>query len=774
MEAIEPGKPLSFLDAHIQCGNSLLGATPSLLKQGIPDSAFEPIEGDDKKICSEYKKKNKVQRAGQLSLFTEDLQPWDRLGDLATSIMQMENMRDDTVEEIHRKQDYYAQFVASSDYLNGRLWADAWCAAFVWKKTQDFAYPITEEIFRKIEQNPYNISSWMKDEIQRLAQQYQFFHWHLAFPDVFRIPAIDEIPENEQTGWVGGFDVVLGNPPWEYTETKDLEWFATRSAEIANAVGAERKRKIEALVTTNSTLYNNFLEARRQENGWSHFIRNSNHYPLCGRGRINTYAIFAETKRLLLGPRGRVGCIVQSGIATDDTTKFFFRDLVESHSLVSLFTFENEAKLFPGIDHRVRFSLLTIAGALEKVTEADFVFGIYRTDDLTLEERHFALSNEDIALLNPNTRTCPIFRSKRDAELTIAIYRRVPVLSPKTSLKENLWELVFDQIRFNMTSDSHLFHSREQLEQDGWSLQGNTFWRNSEAYLPLYEGKMIWHFDHRFGTYKGQTQAQANQSKLPELDEIQHSSPSLLPIPHYWLHESLLPTLVRDKRSALLVFRDITNSVVFRTAIFSMIPVMPCGDTLHTILFKFEYNRELMYFSSCTSSFIFDYTARQKIGGAHIKPFNLEQLPVVPPGRFITACNWDNLGSLGDWIFSRTLELTYTAWDLEPFAKDCGYDGPPFRWDEERRFLLRCELDAAYFHLYGIARDDVDYIMDTFRVWREKEEKLCGEYRTKRVILEIYDGMQKAIESGEPYQTRLDPPPADAAVAHAGRGGVEV
>ena len=241
MEAIEPGKPLSFLDAHIQCGNSLLGATPALLKQGIPDSAFEPIEGDDKKICSEYKKKNKLQRTGQLSLFTEDLQPWNHLGNLAASIMQLETMGDNTVEEIHRKQDYYAQLVASSEYINGRLWADAWCAAFVWKKTRDFAYPITEEIFCKIEQNPYNIALWMKDEIQRLAQQYQFFHWHLAFPDVFRIPTMDKEPEIEQMGWSGGFDVVLGNPPWERIKIQEKEWFASRRPDIANATNAAQR-----------------------------------------------------------------------------------------------------------------------------------------------------------------------------------------------------------------------------------------------------------------------------------------------------------------------------------------------------------------------------------------------------------------------------------------------------------------------------------------------------------------------------------------------------
>jgi hypothetical protein len=124
---------------------------------------------------------------------------------------------------------------------------------------------------------------------------------------------------------------------------------------------------------------------------------------------------------------------------------------------------------------------------------------------------------------------------------------------------------------------------------------------------------------------------------------------------------------------------------------------------------------------------------------------------------------------LGNWIFPRALELSYTAWDLEPFAKDCGYNGPPFRWDEERRFLLRCELDAAYFHLYGIGREDVDYIMDTFRVWKQKEEKQYGEYRTKRMILEIYDEMQRAMETGEPYKTRLEPPPADPSVAHGAR-----
>ena len=219
----------------------------------------------------------------------------------------------------------------------------------------------------------------------------------------------------------------------------------------------------------------------------------------------------------------------------------------------------------------------------------------------------------------------------------------------------------------------------------------------------------------------------------------------------------------------LLGFRDIANSTNFRTAIINIIPVVPCGHTFPIVVLDTKYVCEMLYIISCTSSFVFDYVARQKLGGTHMTFFILKQLPVFPPSEYQEICKWDNRNSLGDWILPRALELTYTAWDLEPFAKDCGYDGPPFRWNEERRFLLRCELDAAYFHLYGIERDDVDYIMETFPIVKRKDEKQYGEYRTKRVILEMYDEMRRAMETGEVYRTRLVPGPADKAVAHEGR-----
>ena len=445
MEALESGKPLSFLDHRIQCGNSLLGATPALLQKGIPDEALDPIEGDDKEVCRKFKKLNREERKGQGSLFDASLQPWERLGDLAAGLLSLEEISDDTITGVRHKQKRYEDLVRSSGYLYGRLWADAWYAAFVWKKIKEFPYPITEEVFRRIEQTPFSISSWMRDEIQRLAQQYQFFHWHLAFPAVFRVPTDSEQLEGEQVGWSDGFDVVLGNPPWERVKLQEKEWFATRRPDIANAANAAtRRRMIAVLKTEDPALYRAFLEDRRQAEGESHLIRTSGRCPLCGRGDISTYAVFAETNRLILGPTGRVGCIVPSAIATDDTTKLFFRDLTESRSLVSLYSFFEIRRIFLDTDSRNSFCLITLAGSARSATQgADFVFFADTINDLHEQERHFTLTAEDIALLNPNTHTCPIFRRKRDAALTKAIYRRVPVLIKEDPPEENPWGISF-------------------------------------------------------------------------------------------------------------------------------------------------------------------------------------------------------------------------------------------------------------------------------------------------------------------------------------------
>ena len=274
--------------------------------------------------------------------------------------------------------------------------------------------------------------------------------------------------------------MVLSNPPWEHTELKEKEFFPCAARNRQASTGAVRKRMIEGLAQEDPALYREFVTTRYDHDSISNFVRSSPRYPLCGRGRINTYAVFAELARQVISPVGRAGVIVPSGIATDDTTKFFFQDIMETRSLASLYDFENRRKLFPAVDSRIKFCLLTLRGAVDREVgsgevgsrgsvsqrppAAEFVFFALDVADLRLPEKRFTLTAEEIALLNPNTRTCPIFRSQRDAELTKGIYRRVPVLIKEgggpLGAEENPWGVTFRQGLFNMTSDSHLFRTR--------------------------------------------------------------------------------------------------------------------------------------------------------------------------------------------------------------------------------------------------------------------------------------------------------------------------
>ncbi len=784
LEALEPGKPLSFLDHQIQCGNSLLGTTLALLAPGVPDDAFDPIEGDDSKVAAALKRRNRAERrehGGQetmFSAFVRDASPED--GDLAGQAARVRALVDDTIDAVHLKERAFARLDASEASRRERLRADAWCAAFVWPKTKDAPDAPTTEVLRRLAQDPGLVSAATSDEVDRIASAYGFLHWHVAFPEV--------LGRGSGAAGKGGFDVVLSNPPWEHTELKEKEFFAIRAPEIASAgTGAARKRLIAELEQRDPQLFAEYRASKRQHDAVGFFASASGRYPLCGRGRINTYAVFAETMRDLVGPTGRVGAIVPSGIATDDTTKFFFQAIAESGRLVSLYDFQSAPGLFGEIGHaRYKFCLLTIAGATHPGAAAEFAFFLRSVSHLADPERRFRLSAADIALLNPNTRTCPVFRTRRDAELTKWIYRRVPVLVREAPPEENPWGVSFRQGLFNMTSGSHLFRTRAQLETEGWTLEGNVFAKDGERMLPLYEAKMVHNFDHRYGDYGDRPEGSENTS-LPDVPLTRLQDPEYRPQSRYWVPETEVEERLAGKwdRGWLLGWRRITNATNERTVVATILPLVGAGDNIFLMLLGDAQRRLGAALSANLAAFASDYAARQKLGGTNLNFFIYEQLPILSPSVYESVCLWNRAESVSSWVESRVRELVFTAWDLEAFARDYGYDGPPFRWDEERRFLLRCELDAAYHHLYlgtpeewrtkgprelltdfSSPRDAVAHILDNFPIVRHKDEQAHGEYRTKRVILEIYDDMQQASVTGKAYRTRLDPPPADPRVAH--------
>ncbi|MFJ1734137.1 Eco57I restriction-modification methylase domain-containing protein [Streptomyces sp. NPDC088254] len=798
IEAMEPGRPLTFLDAHIKHGNGLLGTTPKLLAGGLPDDTFKPLEGDEPKHVTDLKKRNAAERtawkvalrhgAKQDALFAEEEVLAESNAEFGEKVSAITGTDSQELEDVRNQAKAYRELTTSPDYIRALELADAWCAAFVWKKTKTATPPaLTTKSLLTLhsEDGGASLPGGTVEEVVRLREEYRFFHWHLEFPEVFRVPADAEAPGvDERTGWKGGFSCVLGNPPWERVKLQEQEFFATRDEKIANAANkAARERMIDALAEseeeTDRTLHTEFIDARRLSEGVSHLLRDSGRFPLAGRGDVNTYAVFAEAASLGIAPTGRLGLVLPTGIATDATTAPFFSDLVRTARLASFLDFENEAFILSrDVHHSVRFSLFTVTGVGARVDEASFAFGTRYMEDL--DGRRFAMPPEEILLVNPNTGTLPVFRTRRDAEITLGIYRRAPVLMKEPDENgwggTNPWGLTFMRM-FDMSNDSHLFRGKQELEDEGWQLTGNVFTRIDEEgktrrYLPLYEAKMLHHFDHRLGTYEGQTQAQANVGTLPRVTLEQHDDPDFAPMPRYWVPEFDVDSGKRDKKlnpimwpgvktrladrewwnGWLMGWRNIARSTDSRTMVATVLPPFGVGHS-YPLMFPRDAESAALL-QGCLSSFAFDYVIRQKIAGTNLTFGYLYQLPVPRLADFQAT-----LGGTR-WFIDRVVELAYTSTDMGGFAKDLGYSGASFRWDEERRELLRAELDAAFFQLYGVARTDVEYVMDTFsRIKSDDEAALGGAYRTKNLILDLYDRMEEARATGDEYRTVLDPPP---------------
>jgi hypothetical protein len=874
LESHTGGKPLTFLDHRILRGDSLVGVFDlATLKQGIPDKAFEPFADDDKTTAREMAKRNRDERGGQRGLF--DAIPETNLQALSRASHDVDAIGDDSPAAIREKKRRYEQSHRDPEWLRQHEACNLWTAAFFQPLQPDQPVITSAAVMDCLAGQA--VDARVAASAMVIAERERFFHWPLEFPEVFA---------------AGGFDVILSNPPWERIKLQEQEFFAARDARIATAPNkAARAKLIRELPETNPALHLEFGEALRAAAGVSQSLRHGGRNPLTGRGDINTYAVFAELARNAVRPSGRAGIIVPSGIATDDTTKFFFGDLVQSGSLASLFDFENRKKIFAAVDSRMKFSLLTMRDATDsQQSSAEFVFFALGIDDLRRPEKRFTLTADEIALLNPNTGNCPIFRTQADAELAKAIYRRVPVLwreAQENSEESNPWRLKF-KLMFMMNTDSQHFRTAQELEADGYAREGNVFVSPDDRCLPLYEAKMLHQFDHRWATYNNAEDSrdvtlaekrdpnfvvqprywvreEVVESVIPKYPEplaqalaLNHK-PSIQRVLCYWAAgqqllqandtaartlldfaaplqldrslgswltrltaeeharqlaqdfplspsdleaiaaqikdapEEIAQTLVvRFSPKWFLGWRDICRSTDERTLIASAVPRVAVGNNYPLLFMAGIQGQQRCVFEAMADSLMVDYVARQKVGGTHINYFYLKQFPLLIPVAFDAEASWCSDETVLDWCFPRVLELVYTAHDLAPLARDCGYYGPPFAWDEARRFELRCELDAAFFHLYlpslpdgqwrparladgavvdetpaqlaalrqhfPTPRDAVSYILDQFPIVRQKDEAAHGRYRTKERILEIYDAMLSAQSEGRKYQSRLDPP----------------
>jgi len=732
LEGYTPDAPLGFIDHHFLLGNGLLGVMdPKMILDGVPDSAFTALTGDDAALCRDLKRRNRTERTGLLRMreaasFSQSLQSMD-LSATALPLQQLDVLPDETLAEIAAKRQAYErlQLDAGTDGLSLAL--NLYCASFLLPKIgteTDTAVPTTQDVMNAL--LGQTVSERKKQAASKLAKRVPLLHWRLGFAQVFAR---------------GGFSVILANPPWERMKLQEEEYFAERAPAVAEARNkAERMQAIRALGLSapgspERRIYDDFNAAKQIAEAGSVFCHGPR-YPLTGTGDVNTYALFAETALQILHPLGRAGLVLPSGIATDDSTSAFFGEISKGR-IVQLLDFENREGLFAGVHRSFKFCLLTIGSA----KAARFAFFLGNAEQLKDSRRIFTLTAEDIARLNPNTQTCPVFRSQKDAEITSGIYKRVPVLWEENKPDGNPWGIQFMRM-LDMSSDSGLFRDARQKNE-------------LSDPVPLYEAKMVHQFDHRWATYFGDTDDSRDMTDEEKTDV------NLTVQPRYWVERSEVFDRLLEKKwdkGWLLGFRNVCRSTDERTSIASIIPLLGVGHSM-PLIFTDKNPLLTTCFSGMLSSLVFDFVVRQKLGGINFTYGYFKQIAGLAPSVFSI--------SVQEKIIPRVLELTFTAYDLSSFYADIveansSFDtrpasehGKPWKWNPERRAILRSELDAIYARLYGLTHDDLRYILDpsdimgedypseTFRGLKSKEIRQFGEYRTSRLVLEAWDKLEQ-------------------------------
>lgn len=586
------------------------------------------------------------------------------------------------------------------------------------------------------------------EDARSLIAEERFLNWQVTFPGVW-----DNWASKARQG---GFDAVVGNPPWDRIKLQQVEWFAARRPEIALAQRAsDRKKMIDRLKATGDPLHLDFEKADARAAEMARMTRQSGHYPLLSRGDINLNSLFVERAHALVKPGGIVGLLIPSGIASDQSTAAFFRKVIGENRVLCIIDFFNKrfdgGLFFPDVYYRFKFCVYVAGGADRRFAGTSFGFFIRNLAEIKDPDRVFRITADEIGRINPNSGTAPIFRSRRDKEVTLAIYARCSVWADhSTGDGQPMWPMRYSRM-FDMANDSGKFRTIAELEdnESAWSIGGNRYQSPVGEWAPLYEGKMVQAFDHRASDI---VFAEANvfrSGQGSDLSEQDHRNPSRLANPRYWVRSQDIDWAAST--DWCLSIKDVTSVTNARTTISAIIPRYGAGHTL-PVLFPLKtaddncYREAAPLITANLNSVIFDYLARQKVHGNHLAWYIVEQLPFIPPSGYEKR---SGPKSAAEIVREAVLELCYTAHDLAPFARDMGYVDdkgnalPPFIWDEERRLRLRAKLDALYFILYGVfdpaeparSRDDIRYIYSTFPIVEREETAKWGRYRSRDLCL---------------------------------------
>ena len=729
------GAPLGFLDHHLRCGDSLFGAwiqkaTERAFQQTGPLFFGEPM-----------------QRA------TEAVRPMEEIERLTDAQIGEAAESERLFRKIQEQTRPFAAFLSvvhALDWRDDRS-TDASAAVRAWL-AGDFGDPVAiaagdARVRQDSEQSI--LFDKLLSEARKWIVEERFLHWELAFPGVW--------PEWEAEGErQGGFDAVIGNPPWDRLKLQQVEWFAFRRPEIANAQRAsDRKAMIAELHESGDSLADDFHQADRRARRAVQVARAGGDYPLLSGGDINIYSLFVERAISLVKPDGVAGLLVPSGIASDKTAARFFRSVATYGRLRALYDFQNRKVFFPAVHASFKFCVF-VAGRSGKKDPARCAFYLRSLAELHNPERCLELTPDDFGRVNPNTGTAPIFRSRRDKEITTGIYQRLPVLVDRSSGKPaRAWPVRYHTM-FHMTNDSRHFRTRVEVEDNdgGWHVGRNVYDSPSGRFVPLYEGKMVQAFDHRAAGVDVNPENQYRPGRPVPASEEQHRNPDWFPHPQFWVSEEE----VTFGQEYALAFKDVTATTNVRTMIAALIPRSGAGNTLPLVLPEGAQLLPASFWTLAVANFnavAFDFIARQKVQSQHLNWFIVEQLPVVPHDLADATAFGPKTAT--EIISESVLELTYTAQDMAPLAKALGHVDKsgkpllPFAWDDERRRRLRAKIDAVFFLLYGVTdRDDVRHIYSSFPIVERQEQMTLGSYLSRDLCLAYLNALRAGKPDAEP------------------------
>lgn len=745
------GAPLSFLDHHLRCGDSLFGEwlhsaitrleAGGLFKRDMVTIAEQQITGfasvedrSDADIAEVHESARAFAEA------RSGIAPLERYLDLLQGYRWIEGGAQDALKQAKRleREEVRATDPEEAFRLNRAAWdlkRKGRALDILLNGELGPADTVLDQAYGRIG-DPQPVREGDDPALGPLtsaaciAAISGFLHWELAFPTVWQ----NWLSPSKR---VGGFDAVIGNPPWDKMRFEEVQWFEPRLPEIARAAtAADRKAMIKKLEGRGDTLWKQYSSARNLSEQAMAAARNSPTLsPLAG-GDTNIYALFVAQAQQLLSRRGVCGFLIPTEIATALATAENFRFLTSRKRVHAILDFQNRLtgeshQYFSDVYYREKFCVYVFGGEARSWDTIDCAFFLRGTSDSAVTAQTAAMTPAEFSLFNPNSGTAPVFRCIEDAELTRKIYGSFPVLVDQRRVNQpKIWPADYTRV-FDMANDSGKFRSATQLEGSGYYPVAGARWRRGKnEWLPLYEGKIVQAYNHRAASIRRE-EANLHRVALPvSATEEQLIDPSWSPSSQFFVARS------EELDQWTLAIKDVTSVTNARTVIASLVPVRSAGHTLPLIELPDVYHR--VAFAGMLNSFVYDYLARQKVQKNHLAWFILQQLPVIRPADYDRAFG---VMTARDIVTREVLHLTYTAHDMAPFARDMGYVDesgeakPPFVWDEPDRRQRRARLDALYFHLYGISRADADYILSTFPIVRRHDEAAHARFLTRDLIL---------------------------------------